>query len=175
MKKIALFLALILVGSAAMAAAPAKPAAQASPKMYVGVMNKTITGLGIPVNVPFVGFVLSPGLTLDVGLTLASCSAPNQTLMGIFGRINGAMAEISKVKVGWSGALYFGSDSATSSTAFALNGGLFAEYNITDSLSVFGDATILQFCSSTSGGSSVTNMGILTADPNCFTGFRVYL
>jgi hypothetical protein len=181
MKRIALLLglAIILATCAQAATTPAKAAAApSSTKMYIGVMNKNISGVGV--NCPFIGFQINPDMSIDIGLTLVSQSTGGATnsMFGLFGRVNGVLAEISKVKVGWMGALNIGSTSpagGTSTTAISLAGALSAEYMITDSLSMFGDANLLQFGSASTGGTSSTDIRLMSSDPLCISGFRVYL
>lgn len=182
MRKIALLTLIVILGTTAFAAAKTAPAGNPAPVssakgpgMVVGVQNSVFGD--VPINIPFLGFQINPGMNLEVGLAMDSTSVggTSTTTFGLLGRLNGLMAEISKVKVGWGAELMFGSMSQPSTTVFALSGLLSAEYMITDSLSVFGHAYLLRFASTSTGGTTRTDVVLLRCDPNVYTGFRVYL
>jgi len=174
MKKIALFLALVLVGSAAMAAAPAATAEKPS-GMRVGVESVFIQGVGT-IGLPYIGFKLNDNQTVDVGLTYWSLNDGATTDLALVGRFENKITEIGKVKLNWSGTLGIISDNAgATTTILALIGAVGAEYKIADALSIYGNIDLINFQNTSGGGASSTSYFLLNGNGNAYSGMRVYI
>jgi len=170
MKKIALLLALVLVGSAALAAAPAATAEKAS-GMRVGIESISLLNIGMP----YIGFKLNDNQTIDVGLTFQSENDGAITDLGIVGRLENKISEIGKVKLNWSGMLGIRSrNTGASTTTLVLIGAVGAEYKIADNFSIYGNIDLLRL-ENKSGATTGTSFYILSGNTQAYSGMRVYL
>jgi hypothetical protein len=167
MKKIIAILgAVILIASASHAG------------MRVGVECLPLTGIaGAPGGLPYIGFQLNDSQTVDVGLTYASMNNGNQTGLGLVGRFESVIMKIKNLKLNWSGILGIISvnNAGASSTTLQLQGGVGAEYMITDAFSVYGNIDILTLQNTSAGGTSTSNFMILTGNGNAYSGLRIYI
>lgn len=171
MKKIALMLMIVILGTTAFAAAASKKTASS---MGAGV---DVTLLG---GMPYWRFVLDSDRAVDAGLGYTSTSVGGATTSGftIFGRYENLLNQVTKeLKTNWGASLMINSASAAgaTTTTFTLAGLLGAEYSITSNLSLYGYVTVLSFSSASTGGTSTTTIALLSGSPTSYTGFRIYL
>ncbi len=190
MKKIALLMVVIIIGTSAFAAAPkaapaAKPAASSAPaaakRMGFGLQGFTVTSNNI--TMPTLEYPLSDEMMGEIGLAFASRSAAGASVS------NFTLALALKMKLGnpvgsiqpqWGVGLAYTSNPAlvnnTSNILIALNVG--AKYWITPDLSLEGNLIPLAYNSFTAAGATTTTMSVLNSAsglPAATLGAHIYL
>ncbi|MBI5078587.1 hypothetical protein HZB08_01005 [Candidatus Saganbacteria bacterium] len=194
MRKIVLFLVILILGTTAFAAAPkatpAKAPATSSPVVVstapvvtrIGVLTQgSPGGFG---SVATFGTRFNPGLSGDLGLAVGQNAAGANTNIGIVLRLEFDGSAMGEVKTHAGGSLLFASNpayaaAATSALTLSVFAGL--EYQLLKNLSVLADLTLLEITSSggnTSfglGAGTALGTGLGTSAATIYGGLRLYL
>lgn len=198
MKRIALFLMIVILGTASFAAKPkalaAKAPAAAIPApiaseqasdnaLRLGVLN--LSNPGGFVSVATVGKQINAGLSGDLGLAIGQNAAGSKTNIGILARLEFVTPKIGEVNTFAAGNLWFATDptyaGGASSITLNISGGL--EYPLLKNLSFLVNATLFEitsFAGTTAigigaGTANTGGSGLGVASIAIYNGIRLYL
>lgn len=175
MKRIALFLMIVVLATsvfaAAKKAAPAKtpapptvsiPAPAPDPSMRIGAL--TIAAPGGFGSVPTIGMRINPNMFLDLGLAVGQNAAGANTNLGALIRLENQLFRSGDLKAVIGGNLWYATNpgyAAAATPATTLN--IFAgfEYELVKNLSVLANLTLLEATST--GGATQLGLGAGTA------------
>lgn len=186
MKKVALFLMIMVLG-AAVFAAPAKTPVLVSTNvaktasMRIGALTVAAPGgLG---SIPTIGWQNSPTMSWDVGLAIAQNAAGANTNFGILLRLENELFRVGDLKVHLAGNLLYATNpgyaaAATPSTTINVAGGV--EYELLKNLTVLSDLTLLEVTSTGGktqlgvGAGTASGTGLGTVSIAFYNGLRLY-
>lgn len=172
MKKIAMFLVLVVLGTAAFAA-PAKTAAAPASIAAAPASGPII---GVEDGAPYMRFLMNQSQAIDVGLTYNNTNSANNNFF-VWGRMNNKIGKVGAVATAWDAgvSLWSGKTAGADCTVIGLGGGVSAAYMILDNVEIYGNVVLIRVMSTNLAGASTTSYSAITGSGNCYSGIRVYL
>lgn len=193
MKRIALFMMIVILGTASFAAKPKAPAATVSAPVVSGQASGDSLRLGLLnisnpggfASVATVGKQINSGLSGDLGLAIGQNAAGSKTNIGVLARLEFVTPKIGEVNTFAAGNLWYATDptyaGGASSITLNISGGL--EYPLLKNLSFLVNATLFEITSYAgttaiglgAGTANTGGSGLGVASVAIYNGIRLYL
>jgi hypothetical protein len=178
MKKITLLLMVLILGTAAFAAAPKAAPKAAAPAVYVApaATAKSPTIIGVEDGSPYMRFMMNRDQAVDVGFTYNNTNSANNNIF-LWGRLNNKIGQVGAITTSWGAALslWSGKQAGADCTILGLGGSVSAAYMILDNVEIYGNVNLLGLMNTSLAGASTTSYSMITGSGNCYSGIRVYL